>query len=112
MITKEQYEKAKLIINEYQQQLKVEYDKKLVLIKADLIEYFKNNKVCGMTIFDFNLSSPWWNNRDYICNVFFIYAIDPFFDEDYDDDKADDDIEEIGKKYGINLSWDISVYSK
>lgn len=110
-ITKEQYEQAKAIVDKYNHQLKAELQDKIKLIRFDLEEYFKQNEVCGEKIEMFKLSERhWFGEKKY--DTVDIIPIKPYFDEDYWDDKADDDIEAIGQKYGIRLRWESGVYGK
>lgn len=104
-ITHEEYIKAQKIVDQYKQQLDVEFDKKVRLIKQDLKKYFSENLVCGCRINEFRLEARKYRSVD-------IIAIDPYFDEDYYDDSADMDIEEIGKRYDIQLGWESGVYPK
>lgn len=110
-VTKEQYEQAKAIVDKYNAQLEAEFKVKEAKIKLELKEYFKNNKVCGCEIKDFDLTNgTWFGTQTY--DRLEIIPIKPYFDEDYWDDKADADIEAIGQKYGIQLGWESGVYGK
>ena len=105
-ITKQEYESAKKIVDEYESHLESQFQYKLRRIKSDLIDYFKENLVCGFKIKKFDIEG----NRKYDSAELISY--DPYFDEDYCDEKVDSDIEKIGESYGIRLSWESSVYPK
>jgi len=110
-VTQEQYEQAKAIVDKYNSQLEAEFKVKEAKIKLELEEYFKNNEVCGCKIEDFRLTNrTWFGTQTY--DSLEIIPIEPYFDEDYWDDKADADIEAIGQKYGIRLGWESGVYGK
>lgn len=38
--------------------------------------------------------------------------INPYFDEDYSDNKSDKKIKEITEKYGLKLKWPYWIYPK
>lgn len=109
-ITKEQYEQAKAIVDKYNHQLDADFQATMEKIKADLEKYFSENEVCGGKIEKFKLSNKTWLGTSY--THVDIIPIEPDFDEDYWDDKADADIEAIGQKYGVYLSWESGVYPK
>lgn len=110
-VTKEQYEAAKLIVDQYNSQLAAEFKEKQLKIKADLEEYFKQNEVCGGKIEKFALKDTTWFGPKTYDNLNII-PIEPYFDEDYWDEKADADIEAIGQKYNVRLGWVSGVYPK
>lgn len=110
-VTFEQYEAAKLIVDQYNSQLEAEFKEKTAKIGVDLEEYFKQNEVCGCKIEKFGLKdTTWFGPKTY--KRLDIIPIEPYFDENYWDDKADADIEAIGQKYGIQLGWVSDVYGK
>lgn len=111
-VTKEQYEAAKLIVDQYNSQLEEEFKEKLFKIEIELREYFAQNEVCGERIKYFKLknTSYWFGTKSFDSAE--IVPIEPYFDEDYWDDKADADIKAIGQKYGIRLGWKSGVYGK
>jgi len=111
-ITKEQYEAAKVIVERYNSQLELEFKEKISNIKLDLAKYFDENEVCGHMIEEFGVRSndSWFGTKSFDSAE--IFSVIPFFDENYEDDKADADIEAIGLKYGIRLGWETGVYPK
>ena len=110
MVTKSEYEAASKVVKEYESQLERELKTTLVKIKADLTEYFKDNLVCGTTIKKFFIERC-HNGNDGVPRIE-IYSEIPYFDEDYEDDEADNEIEAIGNKYNVQLGWELGVYSK
>jgi len=69
--------------------------------KEALDNYFKHNLVNGQKIKDYEIQGT------------VIVPLAPYFDEDYCDDKADEDIKQIGLQYGIkNLGWIYWCYGK
>lgn len=70
------------------------------LIELELIEYFKKTYIKK-----FYLGSDWGDNQ------ITIYPTKPRFDEDYSGE-FDDDVEEIGKKYDVDLQFDDGIYGK
>ena len=78
-------------------------------IRKDLEELFKSRLISETKIEDFDLRGlkSKFNDEIYV----FIIDSEGYFDEDYLDDESDKLIEEIGKKYGVNLSW-TDVYGK
>jgi len=111
-VTKEQYEAAKAIVEKYDSQLELEFKEKISNIKLDLKEYFSENEVCRHIIKEFGVRTDysWFGSKNF--NSAEIFSVIPFFDENYEDDKADADIEAIGLKYGIRLGWETGVYPK
>lgn len=90
---------------------KLSLREKTAKIRAELEEYFEQNEVCGCKIEKFDLKdTTWFGTKTY--KHLDIIQIEPYFDEDYWDDKADADIEVIGQKYGIQLGWESGVYGK
>lgn len=74
-------------------------------VEMELTEYFKTHKPGGFRIRKFSL-------MDDDCDSITIIPREPYIEEEYDDDKADAEIEKIGKKYGVRLGWTCSVYGK
>lgn len=110
-VTFEQYEAAKAVVDKYMSQIEAEFKIKTAKIKTELEEYFERNKVCGRKITQFKLSDrTWFGQKTY--DMLSIIPVEPYFDEDYWDEKADADIEAIGQKYGIRLGWESGVYGK
>ena len=109
-ITQEQYEQAKAIVDKYNRQLDSDFQVIIEKVRHDLEEYFRDNEVSGSKITEFDLSYKTWLGPNY--KSIRIIPIEPYFDEDYWDDKADDDIEAIGQKYGVRLGWESGVYVK
>lgn len=105
MVSKDEYNKAKKIVDEYELALDVEFKKTLALIEKDLKQFFATNKVCRQTIKTFSLNN-FMGQRD----VVEIYP--DCFDEDYSDDVADKKIMEIGNKYDVWLHFTPSIYPK
>lgn len=110
-VTQEQYEQAKAIVDKYNSQLEAEFKEKQAKIRAELEEYFKQNEVCGCKIEEFRFTDTTWFGVKTYKNLS-IVPVEPYFDENYWDDKADADIEAIGQKYGIRLGWESGVYGK
>lgn len=74
-------------------------------IKKELEDFFSNNLVNSTTVTDFYLEDGFFGSLD-------IIPVEPYFDEDYHDDDADKEIEKIGNKYNVELSWVYWVYPK
>lgn len=111
MIKKEDYTKALEIVNTYKdEQDSIFRNKTIKLIKNDLIEFFKTNLVGGCTIKKFNLRYQTYSHSD--MTFVSIIPINPYWDEDYWDEDADEKIREIGDKYNVSLSWESGVYPK
>ena len=106
MIQKDEYKKAKKIVDEYELQESKELDKRLLLMEADLKDFFAKNKVGGLTVSEFHLRGERYGQRD-IVEIF-----PDCFDEDYVDDVSDKKIIEIGNKYGVWLKFHSGVYPK
>ena len=105
MVSKDEYKKAKKIVDEYELTQSVEFQKTIKLIEADLRSFFASNKVCNRTITNFSLNS-FMGQKD-------IVEIYPDgFDEDYHDDISDKKIMEIGNKYDVWLHFTPSIYPK
>jgi hypothetical protein len=85
-----------------EQRVKIRKEKKSK-IEIELKEYFK-----GTYIKEFRLND-YTNMIGEDCIE--IFSLDPYFDEDYDG-KFDDDIDKIGEKYNIPLSFDSGSYGK
>ncbi|MCK9447140.1 hypothetical protein M0Q50_09840 [bacterium] len=102
--TKEEYEKALLIVNAYESEIKNQ--KKLCANNAisELKSYFKslNNDIKEISFISYYDS-------------LYIMAYDEngneYYDEDYDGE-YDEDIEKVSKKYNIYISMDSSQYGK
>ena len=109
MVTKEEYNAAKLVVQEYESQLQRELDRRVRRIKQELIGFFKDNLVSGRQIkkFDIRVSKNFVGEP--LASIVFI---DPYFDEDYWDKSADKYFEELGKKYQINLHPESGIYPK
>ena len=54
-ISKQEYESAKKIVHDYELNLRAQFEYKLRRIKSDLIDYFKDNLVCGFKIKAFDV---------------------------------------------------------
>ncbi len=104
-ITLEQYRKAKRITDAYEEFLLSKWNKKADNAEKELNEYFKNNIISGFHIKEVRYDRTNFNSIE-------IIPKDPYFEEFYDDEKADLKIKCIGKKYGIRIHWVYWVYHK
>jgi hypothetical protein len=107
MVSKDEYKKAKKIVEDYEQQEREDLAKKIALMEVDLKDFFAKNKVGGRTIRKFTIDSI-LGQKDIVR----IIPVEPDFNEDYQDDSADTKIMEIGNKYGVWLKFHSGVYPK
>lgn len=112
MISKEAYTEAAKVVAEYENQIEEEFNQRAEVVKKELKEYFSNNKVCGVKIKEVEYEVQKFRGDDNSNWHLSIIPIQPDFDEDYDDDNADKDIEAIGEKYNIRVGWTYGVYGK
>lgn len=108
MISKDEYKKAKKIVDDYEQYEREELAKKVALMEADLKDFFAKNRVGGRTIKKFTIEGEHLGQKDIVR----ILPVEPDFDEDYQDDASDKKIMEIGNKYGVWLKFHSGVYPK
>lgn len=108
MISKEDYEAAVRIVDQYIDERESELSQTMRLISLDLALYFRANYVSGRRIGEFELKGVWDKNYTRVS----IIPREPEFDEDYSDDNADKAIQIIGNKYGLSLGFTSDIYSK
>ena len=82
--------------------------KRIVKLNNELKEYFEKNVVSGLKIKEFEIKT------NSITGIGLeLVPEEPYFEECYEDEKADKDIEALGKKYGFeNFGWVYWVYGK
>ena len=105
MISKDEYKKAKKIVDEYEFEHSEAFKKILKLIDADLKKFFSENKILGKTISEFGLRSS-LGQKD------IVEIVIDCFNGDYKDDITDKKIMEIGNKYDVWLHFTPSIYPK
>jgi len=111
-ITLAEYLEAKKITEAYEQQERDKAERALELMKLDLDEYFKHNLVGGFRIEEVHhglvrLRSP--RHLEYCVEL---CPVEPYFEGEYSDEKADAEIRAIGNKHGFDLGWASWVYPK
>lgn len=106
MITEEAYREAKKITDAYEEQQRKKRHKKIKKLEDELTEYFENNKVGGLTITDFHLKQvSHGTSLEIVVNA-------PSFHMTYPDEKASEDVREIGQKYDERVSFPYWMYPK
>lgn len=109
-ITLAEYLEAKKITEAYEKQEHDKAEKVLSLMKLDLDEYFKHNVVGGFQIEEVNYEfGKLRSSHGYYVEI---SPIEPYFEGEYLDEKADAEINAIGKKHGFDLGWASWVYPK
>lgn len=102
--SKKEYSVAKVITNAYEAEQQRLFAIKLDAFKKELAEYFNAHKVCGHTITDFRLDRRSFGGYE-------ITPWTPSLEECYCGEN-DSDINEIGRKYGIEISFVLHMYHK
>lgn len=102
--TKEEYEKAKEIVDLYKAEKRRIHGEKLEKIRIDLEKYFSENLVEGRRVKSFSFSFDTFSSET-------VRIIPDCFDEDYSG-SANEDIKKIGEKYDIDLKFIYWVYGK
>lgn len=75
-------------------------NERIKLLKAELDAYFKDTEIKKYEIVDIT------------ANRIEMVPTEPEYDENYYDDKMDDDIENIGKKFGLYVYWSPGIKCK
>lgn len=105
MVSKDEYKKAKKIVDEYELAQSAEFKKIVSLIETDLKKFFSENKICGKTITEFSL-------RSFMGQKDIVEIIPNCFNGDYKDDITDKKLMEIGNKHDVWLHFTPSIYPK
>lgn len=105
MITKEDYQKAKEIVNIYEAEEKRLYNLKVEAFRIDLQQYFDNNLIDGIfRLKEFQLKTNFSGYGE-------IIPIDPCMEENYEGGN-NEDIEKLCLKHGVNFSIVYWCYHK
>ena len=105
MVSKDEYKKAKKIVDEYELAQNEEFKKMLKSIEIDLKKFFSENKIMGKTISQFSL-------RSFMGQKDIVEIITDCFNANYKDDASDKKIMDLGNKYDVWLHFNSSIYTK
>lgn len=81
-------------------------NERVELLKKDLDKYFEKTLANG------NIRIEKYVVEDITGNRIMLLPTEPYFDENYYDDKMDADIKDIGKKYELYVYWNPGIKCK
>jgi L-rhamnose mutarotase len=96
--TEQEYKDALKVIKQYENSKERDLKKLQPAIYKELAAYFKNTDIKKFSV---ELETNSYFKR----KVFEVTSINPVFDEDYDC-RFDEDMDEIGKKFGVEIFFE------